>query len=641
MSGARSAFAALLTAMGLPAAAHAQRVAENVVAQAEDAFGAQVGNERIGLYSSSEVRGFSPVTANNIRLEGIYIDRPGAFADRISNSNSVRVGLTAQNYLFPAPTGIVDYQLRPAGDKRVLSVLAGYGGLGGRRLEVDGQLPLIEGKLGLAAGFGLFHDEFSHGGDGNVWAIGLVPRWRPRAGIEIRPFYGIAHYKHRNVAPLYQVEGAFLPPQVKRRHFIGPEWAGQDYINTNYGVLGTATLGDWEVAGGLFRSISDIRRGYAHLLTDVRTDGTGRRLISADPGQLTTSNSGELRLSRSMVEGDRKHSFHVSLRGRDRTADYGGGDRVDFGRTRLENKIVDIPRPDYRFGPLSRQRIKQATAAIGYDLGWRGLGTLSLGLQRTDYRKRVITPANPTTRVHDPAWLYNATATLDATRDVVAYGSYTRGLEESGVAPDSAANRTQVLPAILTSQLDAGIRWRVTNDLRLVAGVFKVSKPYFGADENNVFTELGTISQRGIELSVAGTLLPRLAVVGGAVFTDPRVTGEPVDSGRIGRKPVGNAGRLLTLNLNYDMPWIDGVALTFNTAYHGPRVADRLNRVSTPSAAVIDLGVRYRFRVGRTPALLRFQVNNVTNVFDWKVSGASTFELTNPRTALLHLTMDF
>lgn len=640
MPGLGRGVAALLAAAGLPAVAQAQRVTENVVAQAEDAFGAQIGNERIGLYTSSEVRGFSPVTANNIRIEGIYIDRPGSFTDRLSNSNSVRVGLTAQNYLFPAPTGIVDYQLRPAGDKQIVSVLLGYGVFGGSRLEIDGQFPLIEDKLSVAAGYGLFHDELAHGGDGNVWGAALAPRWRPRPGIEIRPFFGKAHYKHRNVAPLYQTEGDFLPPKVNQRHFIGPEWAGQDYMNTNYGVLGTAALGDWEIAGGLFRSISDIRRSYAHLLTDVRPDGTARRLISADPGQLTTSTSGELRLSRSMVEGDRRHSLHVSLRGRDRAADYGGGVRVDFGRAGIEDDVVDIPRPDYRFGPLSHQRIKQATGAIGYDLGWRGVGTLSLGLQRTDYRKRVLTPANPETRVHDPAWLYNGNVTLDVTRDLVVYGGYTRGLEESGVAPDGTANRTQVMPAILTSQVDAGIRWRVAGDIRLVAGLFKVSKPYFAADENNIFAELGTVAQRGVELSLAGTVLPGLAVVGGAVLTDPRVTGEPVDQGRIGRKPVGNAGRLLTFNANYSLPWVDGVSLTFNTAYHGPRIADRMNRLKTPSAAVVDLGVRYRFRIGRTPALLRFQVNNVTNVFDWKVSGASTFEVTAPRAALLYLTMD-
>ena len=630
---------ALLAAASLPAVAQAQRVSENIVAQADDAFGSQVGNERIGLYSSSEVRGFSPITANNVRVEGIYIDRPASFTMRLSGSNSVRVGLTAQNYLFPAPTGIVDHQLRPAGDKRLVSVLLGHGGLG-TRLEVDSQLPLIEGKLSTAVGFNFLHDELAHGGDGDVLSIAVVPRWRPTPEIEIRPFYGKAQFNHRHVGPIYQTAGEFLPPQVKPRHFVGPEWAGQRYSFTNSGVLGKAKFGDWELAGGIFRSIQDNERGFAHILTDIREDGTGQRFITADVGHRTASTSGEMRVSRSMTEGERRHTLNLSLRGRDRTADYGGGARVDFGRSGIEDEIIDIPMPDFQFGALSRQRIKQVTGAVGYDLGWRGIGRLSLGLQRTDYRKRVMTPTNPTVRVHDPAWLYNGSLSLDLSRDLVAYGSYTRGLEESGVAPDSAANRTQVMPAILTSQMDAGIRWRVVGDIRLMAGVFKVSKPYFATDERNVFGELGTVIQRGIEFSLAGTVLPRLTVVGGAVLTDPRVTGELVDQGRIGRKPVGNAGRLLTFNANYDLPWIEGVALTFNTAYHGPRVADRLNHVSTPSVANLDLGVRYRFRINRTPALLRFQVENVTNSFDWKVTSASTYEVTSPRVAYLHLTMD-
>jgi iron complex outermembrane receptor protein len=110
-------------------------VTDNAVTSAEDAFGTSIGNERVGLYSSSEVRGLSPITAKNIRLEGLYFDRPAAFTDRLVESNVIRVGLTAQNYLFPAPTGIVDYRLRPAGDKRIVSTLLGYGALGGGRIE--------------------------------------------------------------------------------------------------------------------------------------------------------------------------------------------------------------------------------------------------------------------------------------------------------------------------------------------------------------------------------------------------------------------------------------------------------------------------------------------------------------------------
>jgi len=61
---------------GLAAAtgAVAQRVSENAVTSAEDAFGNSVGRETIGLYSSSSVRGFSAFAAGNARIDGLFFD---------------------------------------------------------------------------------------------------------------------------------------------------------------------------------------------------------------------------------------------------------------------------------------------------------------------------------------------------------------------------------------------------------------------------------------------------------------------------------------------------------------------------------------------------------------------------------------
>ena len=92
--------------------ANAQRADENAVTAAEDAFGVSVGTERIGIYSDREVRGFSPVTAGNVRVEGMYIDLQGQLNSSLAEGNTIRVGLSALSYPFPAPTGIVDYRLR-------------------------------------------------------------------------------------------------------------------------------------------------------------------------------------------------------------------------------------------------------------------------------------------------------------------------------------------------------------------------------------------------------------------------------------------------------------------------------------------------------------------------------------------------
>ncbi len=59
---------AILLASAAPALA--QRANENAVRSADDAFGTSVGNQQIGLYNVVDVRGFSPITAGNIRIEG-------------------------------------------------------------------------------------------------------------------------------------------------------------------------------------------------------------------------------------------------------------------------------------------------------------------------------------------------------------------------------------------------------------------------------------------------------------------------------------------------------------------------------------------------------------------------------------------
>lgn len=94
-----------------PQAAQAQRVSENATTQSSDAFGRSVGNEKTGLYTSEDVRGFNPVDAGNVRLEGLYFDQIDRVSMRLIDGNTIRVGPATLRYAFPAPTGLVDYSL--------------------------------------------------------------------------------------------------------------------------------------------------------------------------------------------------------------------------------------------------------------------------------------------------------------------------------------------------------------------------------------------------------------------------------------------------------------------------------------------------------------------------------------------------
>ena len=78
--------------------------------------------------------------------------------------------------------------------------------------------------------------------------------------------------------------------------------------------------------------------------------------------------------------------------------------------------------------------------------------------------------------------------TVNPVRTVTLYGSYTRGLEDSPIAPPSAVNRGEPPPATTTWQIDGGVRIVVQPHLQLLLGAFKVQKTYFGFEKSRQST---------------------------------------------------------------------------------------------------------------------------------------------------------
>ena len=50
-----------------------------------------------------------------------------------------------------------------------------------------------------------------------------------------------------------------------------------------------------------------------------------------------------------------------------------------------------------------------------------------------------------------------------------------------------------------TEQYDAGVRWSAFANMKLIAGIFNVEKPYFDLDAAGFFSELGAVEHRGVE----------------------------------------------------------------------------------------------------------------------------------------------
>ncbi|WP_158549410.1 TonB-dependent siderophore receptor [Lysobacter silvisoli] len=625
------------------APAYAQRAGDNAVTAAEDAFGATLGNESIGLYSSKQVRGFSPVEAGNVRMEGLYFDRQGTVPPALVEGSTIRVGLSALGYPFPAPTGIVDYRLKKAGDRRVLSVIGALNAYGAPALELDAKLPIVEGRLGVAANVSWAREEYYDGADARYLRAAVVPRWRPSEHVEILPFWSISRGRDEEVAPVIVTAGNYLPPKVQRRRHFGQRWSDNEYDSRNYGVIAKARIGrDWALSGSAVRSIFHMPSGFAELFVDTTPDGMTREKVIADPSQRSVSSSGELRLSRSFSEGPRLHLLHAAVRGRSLESLYGGSaPALDYGWRRL-GELRPMPEPDaFAFAQRTRDRVRQWTGGLAYEGRWRDVGELSLGLQRSRYHKQVDQPGLPRVSTRDDPWLPSASVSAYLSPRLALYAGHTRGLEESGVAPDDAANRNQALPAIRTRQTDAGLRWTLGNGMKLVAGGFDVRKPYFVTDENNVFGPLGEVRHRGMELSLSGALNDRFNLVAGAVLMRPRVSGAAVREGRVGERPIGQAERVLRGDLEYRPPALPGWSFDVAMSHYGERVASRDGVNRLPAYTLADVGARYRFKLGAAPASLRLLVANVGDTYAWNLYGHNSFGLTDGRRYVVQLAVDF
>ena len=633
---------ALIALMACGRAALAQRADENAYTSAEDAFGTRVGLEGVGLYDPHNARGFDPTLAGNIRLEGLYFDQQGAFGQRLNRSQSMHVGISAQSYPLPAPTGIADLAIVLPGDKRVVSVSVTHQDRGGaNQNSLDISTPLTD-SLGMVIGGVYTPSTNEYGGHNHNAAGAALLRWRPNDALEVIPFFNYNALLDIWVQPQLFSAGNFLPPAYHRGDFYGQTWASRDGADITYGVIARGTpFANWRLQAGLFRADSRRPDNFSVFYRNVQTDGTASLDVLGFPTSKSASTSGEVRATGVYTTGDYRQTIHLALRGRDTERLFNGASTISFGPATI-GVYKPVPAPVFVFGPRDKDVVHQLTPGVSYVGQWARVGEFSVGVQKSFYHRDFGREGTTPVSTKSQPWLYNGTLSVTPIASLAFYAGYTRGLEEFGTAPDIAVNRGQPVPADITRQIDAGLRYRIVPGLSLMAGVFQVKKPYFDRDPANIYTRVGDRSHKGVEMSLAGQLAPSLTIVAGAVFIKARITGSSVDRGLIGAVPLGLPPAVYTLSLNYGPPSWHGFAVDTVIKDTAASYANRTDTFKVPNAATVDLGARYNFVVRAISFNIRAQVFNVSNAYDWKADPVSSSLFpTPPRRYAMRLAADF
>ncbi|MEW5688382.1 MAG: TonB-dependent siderophore receptor [Pseudomonadota bacterium] len=255
------------------------------------------------------------------------------------------------------------------------------------------------------------------------------------------------------------------------------------------------------------------------------------------------------------------------------------------------------------------------------------------GALLTRYKEDAITPA--------------LAVVWKATDQVSLYANYSEALQPGQIAPATSGgspvtNAGAALSPFRSEQMEAGVK--------LDAGRFGGGLSVFTVDvptafvQNGVFGANGEQRNRGVELSAYGEPVEGFRVLGGATILDAelrRTAGGALD----GKEPIGVPGFQANVNLEWDVPAVDGLTVEGRMVHTGSQKVDAANTVKLGASTRFDLGARYAFEAAGKGITLRARVENVGDNDDWVsvggYPGANYLVLGSPRTFLISASVDF
>jgi len=627
-----------------PLLAIAQRVSENPVTAANDAFGTTVGSQTIGLYDAEDVRGFSPRAAGNLRIEGLYFDQQTDGTDScLVSEQSIKVGLAAQSFDFPAPTGIANFSLSVPEPGTLTSVVLSRGPFDAAALELDGQYGRADQPVSVSLCFHRYINsdfDFSRRAQNNE--TGLVVHGQLPGGLELITFGGTSDGNEHNQLPFVYTNGVEGVPTFRQMRLPTQDWTGWAWRDLTAGaIVRTTTTGPWSLAAGVFRSVAHNTQNYEDLFLDVTPDRTAIHQFDAAPPLDASSTSGEIRLSYRTTSATSTQQWALTVRGRAVSRTF-GGDSIATDPVRVSiDDFTPVAQPVANLTAGSEDRVRQYGLGVSFDQTWTGRGSVGVGVQRVNYQRFIDAPGAATATVESEPVLPTLRFTLIPGSDFLVYGSYTRGLEDSALAPANATNRGESPPATTTWQVDAGVRYTPRPDTQFLLGAFEVNKAYFNLDSTDFYTQLGQIRHRGLEASATIKGERGFVAVLGGVWLQAEVQGGEGAVTSPGYTPLGTVPLLLNADLDYAPPSWKPWALSCGWAGTSSRPATTNNSVQLPAYSQLSFTVRYEFRVFGHPGVARFEAQDVGNSDAMMIDPSGLVVSEHGRSFALTLTADF
>ena len=244
--------------------------------------------------------------------------------------------------------------------------------------------------------------------------------------------------------------------------------------------------------------------------------------------------------------------------------------------------------------------------------------------------------------------------------DLVVYGNYMEDLEPSDIRTDDDGHVTMADPRV-SRQFEVGVR-KNWGDFVTTLNAFQIKRPGywrgnttsgtdFAARKNAGLaysgSEQGIERSRGIEFNTYANLLNKtLRPSLGLMYLQSTVKDYPnFADNLVNGVQVANPRVIAKAGVEWDTPFAKGLTLNGNVSYFGKSYQDTQKQYAFPSYTLVDVGARYKTKLGKNTLTVSSSVENLFNKNYWQVQRGQydrSFAVVGmPRTYWLKAELDF
>jgi iron complex outermembrane receptor protein len=445
--------------------------------------------------------------------------------------------------------------------------------------------------------------------------LALLASFNVRATDRLSFTLDIAHFdeKQDGYQDVLGIPSFDLPPPPNPRRNIANPWTEYDTLRT-YGIL----KADWEFSDDWTLSAGVARTRYRNYyfggaLVELIAPASGQPYRGEAQINPATSDgtidtiSGYGRLRGKFNTGGISHDLTVSARLDRSEANFPFASLTGPLATNIYNPIVS-PRPQVVPGSegLFAYDLKTQTIQVADFIGLTNRLTLLAGAGYVRIKEETIG--------YNQGRASPIAALLWKPADTVSlYASYAEALEQGGVAPmlPGITNPGEPQAPRVSEQIEAGAKFSF-GKINATLAAFDIARGLefvrVNSDGTSTYVQEGIQRHRGLELSLFGNITPRLFILAGASFIDPKIerNGDPLTEGK---EPAGVSRTNLRLFGTYNFDF--GLGFTAGLRHKSGQWLTNENTQRTPDFTVFDAGINLALDKIGVPAIFRVQIDNI------------------------------